>query len=176
MTASSLSVPLQVFSTSMSHHTILSVHCSLDALCDAQQPRRKAQLHTNTRRLIGGLSSILHSSSTPAPAWLPAELQAPQLSGLAPSPIVPLLTPYARELAERLRSKGFLVRSICYPTVPRGQERVRICVHAENREEDVDGLVRAVQTWSSEVLQQQQPQLPQKRPANLRKEIDAARL
>lgn len=33
------------------------------------------------------------------------------------------------------------------PTVPKGQERVRVCVHAGNTEEDIDGLVGAIKRW-----------------------------
>lgn len=128
----------------MSHHTILSIHSSLDALCDAAQPHRRARLVANTRALIAGLSALLPPLS---PAWLPRELLASHSSALAPSPIVPLLTPHARTLAEHLRAQGFLVRSICYPTVPRGEERVRICVHADNQAHDVWGLVQAVERW-----------------------------
>lgn len=34
-----------------------------------------------------------------------------------------------------------------FPTVPKGTERVRICVHAGNTVEDVEALVEAVREW-----------------------------
>ena len=36
------------------------------------------------------------------------------------------------------------------PTVPEGAERVRICLHAGNTVEEVDGLVRVVGMWARE--------------------------
>lgn len=65
----------------------------------------------------------------------------------ATSPIVPLLTRSPRPLSAYLRTKGYLVRPITYPTVPRGEERIRVCLHAENTERDVDGLVEALREW-----------------------------
>jgi len=39
------------------------------------------------------------------------------------------------------------VRPITYPTVPKGMERVRVCLHAGNSEDDVEGLVEGVREW-----------------------------
>jgi 8-amino-7-oxononanoate synthase len=33
------------------------------------------------------------------------------------------------------------------PTVPKGQERIRICLHAKNSMVEVKGLVEAVEEW-----------------------------
>lgn len=38
-----------------------------------------------------------------------------------------------------------MVRPITYPTVPRGQERVRICLHASNTKEQIDELVDVIE-------------------------------
>lgn len=34
------------------------------------------------------------------------------------------------------------------PTVPEGAERVRICLHAGNTMEEIDGLVKVVGMWA----------------------------
>lgn len=39
------------------------------------------------------------------------------------------------------------MRPIVAPTVPKGSERVRICLHAGNTIGEVEGLVRAISTW-----------------------------
>lgn len=44
-----------------------------------------------------------------------------------------------------------MVRPIVAPTVPKGQERVRICLHAANTIPEVEALVHAMEEW---VLQQ----------------------
>lgn len=46
-----------------------------------------------------------------------------------------------RALAGRLQAAGLDVRPILYPTVPKGRERLRIVLHAFNKEEEVDLLV-----------------------------------
>jgi 8-amino-7-oxononanoate synthase len=73
--------------------------------------------------------------------------------GLVPeSPIIPLFTAHARSLAEYLQRRGFMVRPIVAPTVPAGTDRVRLCLHAGNTTEEVQGLCRAVDEWVGERL------------------------
>lgn len=52
-----------------------------------------------------------------------------------------------RALAGYLNSKGFNVKPICSPTVPIGQERVRICLHGHNTMEQVDGLASEIHAF-----------------------------
>jgi len=62
--------------------------------------------------------------------------------------IVPLLTPHPRELSQYLREYfGILARPIVHPTVPKGEERVRVCIHANNTEEELDRLLHGVSAW-----------------------------
>lgn len=93
-----------------------------------------------------------------------ASLTTPHVRLFAPpsaatSPIVPLLTPAsalasasenARALAAHLQARGLLVRPITHPTVPRGKERVRVCLHAGNTGEDVGRLVDGIRGWVEE--------------------------
>lgn len=39
------------------------------------------------------------------------------------------------------------MRPIVYPTVPKGSERVRVCLHAGNTVRQVQGLVQEVEVW-----------------------------
>ncbi|MGC3943236.1 MAG: 8-amino-7-oxononanoate synthase [Chryseolinea sp.] len=48
------------------------------------------------------------------------------------------------QAAATLRGKGFDIRPIRRPTVPAGGERIRICLHAFNREEDIKALAREI--------------------------------
>ena len=43
-----------------------------------------------------------------------------------------------------LNRQGFLVRAVCFPTVPKNAERIRICIHAHNTTEDIDSFVGCV--------------------------------
>ncbi|KAJ5256560.1 Pyridoxal phosphate-dependent transferase major region subdomain 2 [Penicillium angulare] len=63
------------------------------------------------------------------------------------SAIFALRTFQPRELASFCQKMGIVVRAIMAPTVPKGKERVRVCLHAGNTEEEIDSLARAVQHW-----------------------------
>ena len=49
-----------------------------------------------------------------------------------------------RNMAKKLQEKGFDVKPIVSPTVPLGQERIRICIHAFNKKEDILALASAI--------------------------------
>lgn len=64
------------------------------------------------------------------------------------SPIQGLIIPgnqRVRELSKYLQEKGFDVRPILYPTVPKGAERLRIVLHAFNTDAELNGLIRCLQ-------------------------------
>jgi 8-amino-7-oxononanoate synthase len=63
------------------------------------------------------------------------------------SPIIPVFTSQPRGLAGHCQRRGFMVRPIVAPTVPRGKERIRVCLHAGNTMGEVEGLVAAVEEW-----------------------------
>jgi 8-amino-7-oxononanoate synthase len=46
-----------------------------------------------------------------------------------------------KELSTSIQNKGFDVRPILYPTVPKGKERIRICLHTFNTKEQIDDLI-----------------------------------
>lgn len=59
------------------------------------------------------------------------------------SPIQCVLIPgnnAAKELASKLQAAGFDIRAILSPTVPKGQERLRICLHSFNTENQIREL------------------------------------
>lgn len=65
------------------------------------------------------------------------------------SSIFALLTPSPRKLSRELRNRGFLVRPIVFPTVPKGAERIRICLHALNTEEQLQNLIKYLLEFNS---------------------------
>ncbi|MEZ5045104.1 MAG: 8-amino-7-oxononanoate synthase [Saprospiraceae bacterium] len=63
------------------------------------------------------------------------------------SPIQCLVIPgnqAVKVVAQALQSSGFDLRPILSPTVPKGQERIRICIHAFNTEEQIIQLTRLI--------------------------------
>jgi 8-amino-7-oxononanoate synthase len=63
------------------------------------------------------------------------------------TPILSVLTDRPRVLAKYLQDGGYMVRPIVHPTVPRGKERVRICVHSANTIHEVEGLFKRIREW-----------------------------
>ncbi|KAK3346909.1 pyridoxal phosphate-dependent transferase [Lasiosphaeria hispida] len=63
------------------------------------------------------------------------------------SPIIPVFTSWPRSLARHCQKQGYMVRPIVAPTVPKGSERIRVCLHAGNTLGEVQGLVAAVEAW-----------------------------
>ncbi|HSP82226.1 MAG TPA: pyridoxal phosphate-dependent aminotransferase family protein, partial [Gillisia sp.] len=53
----------------------------------------------------------------------------------------------ARATASKLQQEGFDVRAILSPTVPRGSERLRICLHSFNTSEEIQELVKLMATF-----------------------------
>jgi 8-amino-7-oxononanoate synthase len=60
------------------------------------------------------------------------------------SPIQALIIPgneKVKEISKSLQRKGYDVRPILSPTVPKGKERIRICLHSYNSENEIKGLI-----------------------------------
>ncbi len=72
----------------------------------------------------------------------------PHVNGLSSqSPIQGVLVPgneNARRVASLVQQAGFDVRAILSPTVPVGQERLRICLHCFNTNDQIDRLLHAL--------------------------------
>ena len=49
-----------------------------------------------------------------------------------------------KEMAEKIQNAGFDVRAILPPTVPSGKERIRICLHCFNTQEEITGLTQTI--------------------------------
>ncbi len=63
------------------------------------------------------------------------------------TPIQIVLTPgneFTRKQAAALQEAGMDIRPILHPTVPKGQERLRIVLHSFNTVEEVDGCVKVL--------------------------------
>ena len=52
-----------------------------------------------------------------------------------------------KDVAALLQQNKFDVKAILSPTVPKGQERLRICLHSYNKKEDIKALVRLLKEF-----------------------------
>ena len=69
-----------------------------------------------------------------------------------PSPIIAILTAYLRPLSAFLYSKEMNARPITWPTVPKGKDRVRVCLHAGNSWSKIDRLIEAILEWAVDIV------------------------
>ncbi|WP_424003212.1 aminotransferase class I/II-fold pyridoxal phosphate-dependent enzyme [Maribacter sp. IgM3_T14_3] len=53
----------------------------------------------------------------------------------------------AKQVSKKLMDKGFNVKAILSPTVPEGQERLRICLHSFNSKEEIGLLVKLLSSF-----------------------------
>ncbi|EST06206.1 Aminotransferase, class I/classII [Kalmanozyma brasiliensis GHG001] len=155
-----------IFSTALGYPQLASILASFNSIQDGTAELAARKTFSNSRRLVDGIEAVIRSRRSGArrSVALPPHLkpsQQPRNAGKGeddfvawsmqqPSPIIPLLTAEARDLAAHLRASGLLARPICYPTVPKGEDRVRVCVHADNTTEDIDRLIESVRQWVSE--------------------------
>lgn len=69
--------------------------------------------------------------------------------------IVAVLTPQPRHeqyLFFHLLLSNINAYATAYPTVPKGQSRIRVVFHAHNTIEQVDALVAAICDWAQEMI------------------------
>ncbi|KAH7106105.1 pyridoxal phosphate-dependent transferase [Auriculariales sp. MPI-PUGE-AT-0066] len=135
-----------VFSTAPAVFNILAVDCTLTALEDGRASELALQLQRNIqfliRRLREQLAKVPHSI-----AMLPETVAATTGNGEL-SPIIPVLTAQPHALSAHLRTYFQTVaRPIAWPTVPKGRERVRICVTAGHSLAELEGLAIGVGDW-----------------------------
>ncbi|ORY77650.1 pyridoxal phosphate-dependent transferase [Leucosporidium creatinivorum] len=153
-----------IYSTAMPHMNVIAIKTAFDMLEEGHGDAVAAHVHYLSTLLLQLLSAFLSPTSSPvslpptlalttapSPAATTAALTPNASPSLQPmlltSPIIPLITASPRPLSRFLGEKGFLVRPITYPTVPKGQERVRVCLHAGNTEDEVRRLSEVVSEW-----------------------------
>ncbi|KAF8919490.1 pyridoxal phosphate-dependent transferase [Mucidula mucida] len=135
-----------IYTTSLSFSNIVAADSSFDMLVDGTAQKLSQKLLNNSLYFTGTLSSRL--THIPADVIsLPPHLET--------SPIIPIMTPYPRRLSAYLYARNMNARPITWPTVPKGKDRVRVCLHAQNTKEELDRLINGMITWAEEVVAEQ---------------------
>ncbi|BFZ55125.1 hypothetical protein PYCC9005_002164 [Savitreella phatthalungensis] len=107
-----------IYSTFASTPTLAHAYASFALLASGRLSDRTNQLW----RCIKYTSECLLRLPGTSAFIVPAELNGP---------IVPIRTEDTLALSKYLHRKGFRVMSVRYPTVPQGEERVRLCLRAD---------------------------------------------
>ncbi|KAI8077709.1 pyridoxal phosphate-dependent transferase [Halteromyces radiatus] len=121
-----------IYSTFMSFSSLALIQTAYNQLESDETKKIQDHLHNLTRRFR---NTICLPTGNLLPSNSP--IQGVVLNGNAP----------VRALASYLNQLGFIVKPICSPTVPKGQERVRICLHGHNTVSQVDDLVQSIHTF-----------------------------
>jgi 8-amino-7-oxononanoate synthase len=113
-----------IFTTAMPFHSLATIKCAYAILAKQQNKIQKISY------LVDLFKKSIQVNKN---AWLIS-------SG---SPIQSIVIPgndRVKLVSAELEKAGFYAKAILYPTVPKGAERIRICIHSFNTEEQVLGL------------------------------------
>lgn len=142
---------------SAKNHTCVALfYYSCSTQLSTQLLRTSTHFLTTLRALIQTHNIPAHLISLPPhiaspPPANPMPTLTPILAHL-PSPIIPVLTSVPRPLSAYLRQKGMNARPITWPTVPKGRDRIRVCLHHGNTVEDVEKLAVSMIEWAREQM------------------------
>jgi 8-amino-7-oxononanoate synthase len=73
------------------------------------------------------------------------------------SPIVPLVTAQSDKagiLADKLADANYLTNVVHFPIVPKGMDRIRLMVHADNTHEEIEGVINLIVGWITAELRE----------------------
>jgi 8-amino-7-oxononanoate synthase len=114
-----------IYSTALSPHTIASIRCGFEFI------KSNSTLATELKRKISLFTQQLSLENRTA----------------STSPIQTIILPgneNCKNASLHLRQRGFDVRPILSPTVPKGEERLRICLHSFNNDDDIVQLASSI--------------------------------
>ncbi|KAK8164577.1 pyridoxal phosphate-dependent transferase [Phyllosticta citrichinensis] len=144
-----------IYTTAPSFPSLAAIKVVYDFLLARRADPLVAHLRHLHATLSSSLAALVAALAPPSRLLSLSLLESPPFQSPHVTPIVPIFTQHPRALAAFVRTRGFAVRPIVAPTVPRGTERVRVCLHAGNSVEEVEGLVRAVGEWVKERLKRE---------------------
>ena len=120
-----------IYTTALSPHSIISIECAFDFL------RQYPALQTQLRDRILLFQNLLHPNAHRVP------------SKSAIQSILVIGNKAAKMLSSKLLDQGLDCRPILAPTVKEGSERLRICLHTFNTNEELEKLVLILNQYNS---------------------------
>lgn len=123
-----------IYSTALPPHSIISIKCAYETILSEEGENRRSRVFHLVKlfreRAIESNIPLLES---------PSPIQAVLTNSLASQTTSNNVA--CIELARKLRQCGIDVFPIRYPTVKRGEERIRIIIHSHNTEQEVIKLL-----------------------------------
>jgi 8-amino-7-oxononanoate synthase len=118
-----------IYTTSLPHHSILSIQNALEYR--QQHPELWEKLQFNIKLFRRNLNPSINKLDSTHP-----------IQGILFDN-----SEKAVDFSKYLNESGFDIRPILSPTVPKGKERVRICLHAFNSEEEISNLCQNINQY-----------------------------
>jgi 8-amino-7-oxononanoate synthase len=115
-----------IYTTALSQHQVVSIHSAFAFL--ASHMTLQETLRNKVALYLEGAAKL--PNRTPGVSAIQSVLCPGNES--------------ARQMAHALQASGFDVRPILSPTVPIGSERLRICLHTFNGDDDIRGLTETL--------------------------------
>ncbi len=115
-----------IYTTALPPHSIAAIDCAFEYLGQ----------HMELQQL---LTQKINKYSEEVGAFLPDTVRSSAIQ----TAIIPG-NEVARQASQRLQQQGFDVRAILSPTVAQGTERLRICLHTYNHDEQISNLTQAL--------------------------------
>ena len=114
-----------IFTTALPTHSLLAIQAGYDWLKKHPELREKLKQNIdffikNARPIFG--DRLLKSETAIQGVIVPGNENA-------------------KRVAANAQEAGFAVKAIVFPTVPKGEERIRVCLHAFNTEEEILGVI-----------------------------------
>jgi len=118
-----------IYTTALPYHSLIAIRCAYALLTENEEII--ASLHSN----IKFFNTLMTAKS---------QIQIIKSNSSIQSIIIPG-NEEVKKIAGTIQNSGFDVRPIMSPTVPSGKERLRICIHAFNNEEEIKGVVQIME-------------------------------
>lgn len=118
-----------IYTTGLSPHAIATIQIAYQYLKHNKEAREKLRFNINIfnqQKQLLGLKPIFVRSKSP--------IQCAVIPG----------NEKVKKIAAQLQLQGFDVKAILSPTVPEGQERLRICLHSYNSETEITEVLESL--------------------------------
>jgi 8-amino-7-oxononanoate synthase len=117
-----------IYSTSLPFHSLATIKCAHRFLLEADDRRTNlfALIDVFQHQFKGQTKYALTAGNSPIQSLIVAGNEQ------------------VKQIAQQIQQAGFDVRAILYPTVARGKERIRICIHSFNSKQEVIKLAEVI--------------------------------
>ncbi|KAE8131576.1 pyridoxal phosphate-dependent transferase [Aspergillus pseudotamarii] len=139
-----------IFSTAPSFLTVLAVKAGYDLLASEEGEKRRRRLQKNLQFFYQTLTTSVEWKHAKEKGifYLPTEKTWRSEPFLAPIAAIVTQPGKAKELAHHLHQGKYWVNPMNFPVVPKDKNRIRIVIHADNTEGQIEGIVRLLREWA----------------------------